>query len=143
MSSAATTVEEKLALLTPDEASVPVWKHFFELTMLPRPSKQEDRVIEFLEHFARSRDLAFQRDTVGNVLIKRQGSGGGEGAPPVLIQNHIDMVTEKVRRNRNESLAILSTFPRRPLQRTWPILSSRAEQRGGTRLFLRRDPLHA
>lgn len=49
----------------------------------------------WLKDIAQQRGLACQQDAAGNVVIKRPGCGGGEGAPPVIIQGHIDMVTEK------------------------------------------------
>lgn len=53
------------------------------------------RVQGYLRHFAASRNLRHQEDAAGNIVIVRPGSGGGEGAHPVIIQGHIDMVTEK------------------------------------------------
>lgn len=53
------------------------------------------RVQAFLEDFAKERNLQTKRDAAGNMVISRPGSGGGEQAPPVVIQGHIDMVTEK------------------------------------------------
>ena len=44
------------------------------------------RVLQFLKDFAQERKLAWQQDSVGNIVIKRAGSGGGEHAPPVVIQ---------------------------------------------------------
>ena len=72
-----------------------LWSLFAELSSIPRPSKHEERVIEWLKGFAADRKLECIQDGVGNLVIRRPGSGGGENAPPVIIQGHIDMVTEK------------------------------------------------
>lgn len=72
-----------------------LWRFFGELSAIPRPSKHEEQVLAWLKDFADRRGLAWQQDAVGNVVIKRAGSGGGEGAPAVIIQGHVDMVTEK------------------------------------------------
>lgn len=72
-----------------------LWSLFAELSSIPRPSKHEERVIEWLKAFAADRKLDCVQDAVGNVVIRRPGSGGGENAPPVIIQGHVDMVTEK------------------------------------------------
>ncbi|CAL5222920.1 g5353 [Coccomyxa viridis] len=84
-----------------------VWGFFNELTKIPRPSKHEEKVLKWLKAFADERSLAWQQDAVGNLVIKRTGSGGGERAPAVVIQarqpllacyagaGHVDMVTEK------------------------------------------------
>jgi len=53
------------------------------------------RVLEWLQTFASERGLQYQQDKVGNIVIKRPGSGGGEQAPHVVIQGHVDMVCEK------------------------------------------------
>lgn len=75
--------------------SARLWYHFAQLCAIPRPSKHEHRVIEYLQEFAGKHSLAFTKDSANNVLIKRPGSGKGVNAPPVIIQGHIDMVTEK------------------------------------------------
>ncbi|EIE18888.1 aminoacyl-histidine dipeptidase [Coccomyxa subellipsoidea C-169] len=72
-----------------------VWGFFEQLTKIPRPSKHEEKVLQYLKDFANERKLAWQQDGVGNMVIKRTGSGGGEMAPAVVIQGHVDMVTEK------------------------------------------------
>lgn len=72
-----------------------LWSLFAELSSIPRPSKHEGRVIEWLKAFAKDRTLDCVQDAVGNLVIRRPGSGGGENAPPVIIQGHVDMVTEK------------------------------------------------
>jgi hypothetical protein len=72
-----------------------VWSFFGQLSSIPRPSKQEEHVLAWLKKFADDRGLAWQQDAVGNIVIRRPGSGGGEAARPVIVQGHVDMVTEK------------------------------------------------
>jgi dipeptidase D len=72
-----------------------LWSLFAELSSIPRPSKHEEKVVDWLKAFAAERKLECVQDAVGNLVIRRPGSGGGENAPPVIIQGHIDMVTEK------------------------------------------------
>lgn len=72
-----------------------LWAFFEGLSRIPRPSKAETRVMDWLKEFAEQRQLAWQQDAVGNVVIKRPGSGGGEASPTVVIQGHCDMVCEK------------------------------------------------
>ncbi|GIL81736.1 hypothetical protein Vretimale_1325 [Volvox reticuliferus] len=72
-----------------------LWRYFKDLTQIPRPSKHEQRVLQYLKDFATERQLAWQQDAVGNLVIRRPGSGGGEGAPCVVVQGHVDMVCEK------------------------------------------------
>ncbi|CEM07815.1 unnamed protein product [Vitrella brassicaformis CCMP3155] len=75
--------------------STPVWKNFKIIANIPRPSKHEGRILQFLKSYAEKHKLTFVQDKAGNVVIRRAGSGGGENAPTVVIQGHVDMVTEK------------------------------------------------
>eukprot|EP00198_Chlamydomonas_reinhardtii_P009812 XP_001699149.1 predicted protein [Chlamydomonas reinhardtii] len=63
-----------------------LWKFFAQLTQIPRPSKHEARVLQYLKDFAEARRLSWRQDAVGNLVICRPGSGGGEAAPGVVIQ---------------------------------------------------------
>ncbi len=72
-----------------------VWRYFLELSAIPRPSGQEERAAAWLVAEARALGLDVERDTVGNVLIRKPASPGCEDAPVVAMQAHIDMVCEK------------------------------------------------
>ncbi len=72
-----------------------LWENFEALSRIPRPSKQEEQVLAWLKEFADTRSLEWQQDEVGNIVVRRPGSGGGESAPVVVIQSHVDMVCEK------------------------------------------------
>ncbi len=72
-----------------------VWKFFYEITQIPRPSKHEEKIIAWLEHFAKSHRLECQKDATGNVVIRRNASPSMEGKPWVALQSHMDMVCEK------------------------------------------------
>jgi len=72
-----------------------VWKHFAALNAVPRPSKKEERVIEFMRSFGESLKLPTMVDEMGNVVIKKPASPGMEGRPTVILQSHLDMVHQK------------------------------------------------
>ncbi len=72
----------------------PLWRHFYHLTQLPRPSKHEDKVRQHLLALAERTGHRARVDEVGNVVIYVPASKGKEGATPVIIQNHMDMVTD-------------------------------------------------
>ena len=74
-----------------------LWKHFEDITKIPRPSKHEERILKFLKEFAHERNLETREDKTGNIVILRAGSGGGEKSPTIIIQSHVDMVCEKNR----------------------------------------------
>jgi len=73
----------------------PLWRYFEDLSYIPRPSKHEEKVLTYLKEFAEARNLSWKQDVAGNLVIYRPGLNGGEGADPVVIQGHVDMVCEK------------------------------------------------
>ena len=72
-----------------------VWKNFYALTQIPRPSKKEDRAAEYLYEFGKSLGLESVRDEAGNVIIRKPATPGMEGCKGVILQGHIDMVPQK------------------------------------------------
>ncbi len=74
---------------------VVVWQYFDEICKVPRPSKQEEQIIEYLKDFGKKHNLETLVDKVGNVLIRKPASKGYENRKGVVLQSHIDMVCEK------------------------------------------------
>ena len=72
-----------------------LWKHFAALNAIPRPSKHEEHVVEWVMEFGRSRNLETALDEVGNVLIKKPATAGMENRETVVLQSHLDMVCQK------------------------------------------------
>lgn len=72
-----------------------VWHYFYELTQIPRPSKKEEKVIQYLLDFAAKHNLPVKKDKAGNVLISKAATKGKENVPTLILQGHIDMVCEK------------------------------------------------
>lgn len=72
-----------------------VWNKFADLNAVPRPSKHEERVIEFMMDFGKSLGLETIKDNVGNVIIKKPASVGMEDRKTVILQSHLDMVHQK------------------------------------------------
>ncbi len=72
-----------------------LWKNFQELCNIPRPSKKEERVIAFVQNFAKLHNLQCKTDEVGNVLISKPAVKGYENLPIVVLQSHLDMVPQK------------------------------------------------
>jgi len=72
-----------------------VWKHFYSLTQIPRPSKKEEKVIEFMKNFGESLGLETIVDHIGNVIIRKPASPGMENRKGVILQGHLDMVPQK------------------------------------------------
>jgi len=72
-----------------------LWKHFSDLNAVPRPSKQEERVIAFMIDFANSLNLEYKQDAIGNVVIIKPASAGLENRKTIVMQSHLDMVHQK------------------------------------------------
>ena len=72
-----------------------VWNHFADLNAVPRPSKKEERVIQFMVDFGKSLNLETSVDKVGNVIIKKPATSGMEKRKKIVMQGHIDMVHQK------------------------------------------------
>lgn len=72
-----------------------VWKHFYSLTQIPRPSKKEERAILFLEKFGNDLGLETIKDGIGNIIIRKPATPGMENRKGIILQAHIDMVPQK------------------------------------------------
>ena len=78
-----------------DLLPVELWNNFEDLNAVPRPSKKEERVIEFIKNFGINLGLSTYVDPCGNVIIKKPASKGSENQKTVIIQSHLDMVHQK------------------------------------------------
>ena len=72
-----------------------IWKNFAALNAVPRPSKKEEKVIEFIKNFGKNLNLETTEDEVGNVIIRKPATYGMENRQTVVIQSHLDMVCQK------------------------------------------------
>jgi dipeptidase D len=72
-----------------------VWKHFYEITQVPRPSESEYKAVEFIYNFGKNLGLETIRDKVGNVVIRKPATSGKEKVHEIILQAHLDMVPQK------------------------------------------------
>lgn len=72
-----------------------IWNIFDQITKVPRPSKKEEKIREFILDFAKKNNLQAKTDKIGNVVISIPATPGHEKAPKVILQGHMDMVCEK------------------------------------------------
>jgi len=72
-----------------------LWNHFSDLNAVPRPSKKEERVIQFMVDFGNHLQLKTFVDKVGNVIIKKPATAGMEDRKTIVMQSHLDMVHQK------------------------------------------------
>ncbi len=72
-----------------------VWEQFDAVTRVPRPSKKEEKIHNFLVEWAKEHGFEYKTDKIGNVVIRKAATPGYEEHPAVVLQSHMDMVCEK------------------------------------------------
>lgn len=72
-----------------------VWKHFDEIRKIPRCSKHEEKIRDYIVNFGKKQGLKTKVDQVGNVVILKPATAGMQNKPTVILQGHMDMVCEK------------------------------------------------
>jgi dipeptidase D len=72
-----------------------LWQRFYEISQIPRPSKKEEKILEYLRNFAKEHNIKMLEDDTHNIVMKVPATNGYENAPTVIIQGHVDMVCEK------------------------------------------------
>jgi len=72
-----------------------LWEHFYRITQIPRPSGKEAAVRRYVSDLADAAGHPHRADDAGNLVVYVPGSSGRESEPPVIVQNHLDMVTVK------------------------------------------------
>jgi len=81
----------KLGILKPEL----LWNHFEEICNIPRPSRKEQKVAQYVISVAKRNNLEFATDDFGNIVIRKPATPGNENLIPVVMQGHLDMVAEK------------------------------------------------
>ncbi len=72
-----------------------VWKNFYGLTRVPRPSKHEDKIQEYLLKWGEDHGVDVKKDATGNVIFTAPATEGYENLKGVILQAHADMVPQK------------------------------------------------
>ena len=72
-----------------------LWNYFHEITQIPRPSKKEKRIVEYMKEFGKKHNLDTIVDKAGNVIIRKPATKGMENRKIVIFQTHLDMVPQK------------------------------------------------
>ena len=73
-----------------------VFEQFAKINEIPRPSKREEKMIEYLKNWGESHGLETKVDETGNVLIRKPATKGYENKKTVILQSHMDMVCDKL-----------------------------------------------
>ncbi|MDY0078101.1 MAG: aminoacyl-histidine dipeptidase [Bacteroidales bacterium] len=72
-----------------------IWKNFYSLTQIPRPSKKEEKIIAFTKEFCENLGLETIVDEVGNVIARKPATPGMEDRKGIILQAHLDMVPQQ------------------------------------------------
>ena len=73
-----------------------VFEQFAKINQIPRPSKREEKMIEYLKSWGESHGLETKVDETGNVVIRKPATKGMENRKAVILQSHMDMVCDKL-----------------------------------------------
>lgn len=71
-----------------------LWKWFDQVCAIPHPSYHEEEIAEFMLNWAKSQNLFAERDSVGNILIRKPATAGMEDRKTIALQAHLDMVPQ-------------------------------------------------
>ena len=72
-----------------------LWQRFYEISRVPRPSKKEGKIVEYVRNLLKELKVNFKEDKIGNIVAYLPPTKGCENAPTVILQGHVDMVCEK------------------------------------------------
>ena len=86
-----------------------LWEHFYAIAQIPRCSKHEERVREYVISVAKRNGAEYKVDGVGNIVVRKPATPEKENKPIVVLQSHLDMVCEK---NKN----VVHDFSRDPIE---------------------------
>ncbi|WON76343.1 beta-Ala-His dipeptidase [Serratia sp. UGAL515B_01] len=73
----------------------PLWDIFAKICAIPHPSYHEEALAQHILAWAKEKGLHAERDTVGNILLRKPATKGMENRKPVALQAHLDMVPQK------------------------------------------------
>ena len=73
-----------------------VFEQFARINEIPRPSKREEKMIEYLKNWGESHNLDTRVDQTGNVIIRKGATPGYENRKTIILQSHMDMVCDKL-----------------------------------------------
>ena len=88
----------------------PLWDIFAKICSIPHPSYHEDALAQHILARANSLNIHAERDSVGNILLRKAATPGWEERKPVVLQAHLDMVPQK----NNDTVHDFTQDPIRP-----------------------------
>lgn len=87
-----------------------VFKHFYSLTQIPRPSKHEEQIVAFMKKFGEDLGLETIVDKTKNVIIRKPATKGMEKCEGIILQAHLDMVPQSNDPNFDFNTQTIETY---------------------------------
>ncbi|UKK54365.1 aminoacyl-histidine dipeptidase [Prevotella sp. E2-28] len=72
-----------------------IWRNFYKLTQVPRPSGHLEKIQQFLLDFGKEAGVETFKDPAGNIVMRKPATSGYENKKGVILQAHMDMVPQK------------------------------------------------
>ena len=72
-----------------------IWKNFYLLTQIPRPSGHLEKVQQFLLDWAKEHGIEAFKDNAENIVMRKPATAGYENRQTAVLQAHMDMVPQK------------------------------------------------
>ena len=72
-----------------------IWRNFYKLTQVPRPSGHLEKIQQFLLEFGKEAGVETFKDPAGNIVMRKPATPGMEGRKGIILQAHMDMVPQK------------------------------------------------
>ena len=72
-----------------------IWRNFYKLTQVPRPSGHLEKIQQFLLDFGKEAGVETFKDPAGNIVMRKPATAGYENKKGVILQAHMDMVPQK------------------------------------------------
>ena len=72
-----------------------IWRNFYKLTQVPRPSGHLEKIQQFLLEFGKTAGVETFKDPAGNIVMRKPATPGMEGRKGIILQAHMDMVPQK------------------------------------------------
>ncbi len=79
-----------------------LWQRFYEITQVPRPSKKEEKILDYMRKLFKELNVTYKEDKQGNIVSAIPATPGYEKAPTVVLQGHLDMVCEKNKETKHD-----------------------------------------
>ncbi len=72
-----------------------IWRNFYKLTQVPRPSGHLEKIQAFLLDFGKQAGVEAFKDPAGNIVFRKPATAGMENRKGIILQAHMDMVPQK------------------------------------------------